>query len=138
MISGLLPRQRANPRSCRELPPADTMPLRYLLGFLVTWVCLATAPGFDQPARNPSRGTPARVCLESVPTSASVPASSTASSLSRPPHWRHRIKTVLEEKDARAFQPVDLGPIVIPDVLGGSLRSAPRMDHSRPSIPLRC
>jgi hypothetical protein len=114
------------------------MRLRELLLFLVTMVCLALSPGIDRSARTTSRPIPGRSSVEDVPTSVSSPSPSPAISFSRPSHWRHRIKTVLEETDARDYQPVDLGPIVIPDDTRATIRSAPSQTRSYPLIPLRC
>jgi len=109
-----------------------------LLSFLVTMIWLASAPGVDRCARPHSRRDPGHARLKYVPTSICSRISPSASSLSRPPVWRHRIKTVLEEKYVRLAHRDAVGPAVLPDLAGTALRSGPRMEGSRPTIPLRC
>lgn len=137
-VSCVFPAESPRILATGELPPESLMRLQYLVTVLVAWVCLAPTPGVDRSARMPARSTTGRASLESVPASVSSPRSSTTTSFSRPLLWRHRIKSVLEGKDARGFEPVDLGPAVVPDRLDGLLRSAPGIHCSRPSIPLRC
>jgi hypothetical protein len=115
-----------------------TMSLRYLLIVLIACIGPTRSRVVDRTARFASRPVAAPSRFDSLPARVSSPAPATKASLARPALWRHRIKSMLEEKDILPFELVDRGPAVIPDPSVGAVRLLPSLSRSSPLIPLRC
>jgi len=88
---------------------------RFLLLMAVTY--LGPGPGGDRAATRPPRHAPHPAAVAPAPSSCLVALPTPRGNLSRVPSWRHRIKSVLEDKVAWCPRPVDLGPAPLPDPL---------------------
>jgi hypothetical protein len=116
----------------------DSMVLLALSWVLVTMLGLGPGPRIDLAARWASPSKSSKPVIHPALPSFGSPTSSSLDSLPRRSPWRHRIKTVLEDTDARGLQPVDLGPSVMPETQSLSALSKPGVARSRALIPLRC
>lgn len=99
----------------RRGPGVDPMRLPGILIFLFAWVCMVPGPrcdGAGHPASRPDFGSPS---VKQVAAATGSAGHSSSGLLSRLGPWRHRIKSVLEQKDARSYQPMVQGPAPIPD-----------------------
>jgi hypothetical protein len=112
--------------------------LRTLLFLSVAMLGLDPSPRGDRSTAPATRSGSGKAEFHYALSSACSPTSSTLRSLSRLTPCRHRIKTVLEDGDARGLQPVDLGPLIVPEGLNISIGSPPRMARSKALIRLRC
>jgi hypothetical protein len=119
----------------RRLEPT-VYPARFFL--LVAMLGLAPSPREDGTAR-PIAGRDRGLALVILsPPAVGSPTSTSFASFRRLSPWRHRLKSVLEDTDARGHQPVALGLVVMPDPADISVVYAPRAARSRVLIPLRC
>ena len=109
---------------------------RFLLVVAVTY--LGPGPGGDRSATLSRSFAPDRAVAEPAPSSCLVAQPSPHASLSRVPSWRHRIKSVLEDKVAWCPRPVDLGPSEVRDPLEFLIGLPPIAVHLGSLTPLRC
>jgi hypothetical protein len=109
------------------------------LSLLLLLAACSVLPGLGAP--HPSRSRGGSCCIQRTAVERlflPVPSSIRAHSISPFSPWRYRLKSVLQETDSRITQESDLGPMPLPDRFYSSMARTPRLDQSRPTIPLRC
>lgn len=106
--------------------------------FAIAMVYLGPGPDGARSASLPGHCGPHRAAVVWTSPSSLIPTSTSHAGLSRQAPWRHRIKSVLEDRVAWCFQPVPLGPAEVPDPVEPWI--GPPLNGIRPGalIPLRC
>jgi hypothetical protein len=105
---------------------------------LIAMACLGPGPRGDRSVdvAAPCDSGPAAAYI--APSSSIIPAPSPHSGISRLAPWRHRIKSVLEDKVAWCLLRVDRGPAERPDLIDASIGTPLIAARSPALIPLRC
>jgi hypothetical protein len=108
------------------------------LVLLIAITYLGPGPGGDRftASAYPNQAGPAAV--DRAPSSFVDPAATPHARLSRLAPWRHRIKSVLEEKVAWHPQSSDRGPADLPDLIEPWTSSAAPAPRRRSLNALRC
>ena len=109
---------------------------RFVLLVAITY--LGPSPGDGRSASLPPAFTPEPAAVALAPSSCLVLLPSPHANLSRVPSWRHRLKSVLEDKAAWSPQPIDLGPAELPDPFEFWIGVPPIAVHLGSLTPLRC
>jgi hypothetical protein len=112
--------------------------LLHRFALLIAMAYLGPGPGGNRSASLPPPCQSDPAAVERAPSSSFVPTPARHAGLSRLRSWRHRIKSVLEDKVAWRPQPADLGPADVPESV--ELGIGPPSNAVRRSslIPLRC
>jgi hypothetical protein len=112
--------------------------LLHRFALLIAMVYLGPGPGGDRSASlaHPCRSDP--VAVERGPCSSLVPIPPGHTGLSRLPSWRHRIKSVLEDKVAWCPRAADLGPADVPESIERGIGPPSNAVRRNSLIPLRC
>src|SRR6185312_409500 len=98
---------------------------RRLPFLLAAMLGLGLCPLVDSSNRPASWSNPAEAIVNLVPSAVGSSTSSSLASFARLSRWRHRLKSVPEDTDARGFQPVALGLFMMPEHADISVVSAP-------------
>lgn len=118
-------------------PGLGRMRLRILLMGLVSIALLAPVPRPDRTLA-PVSPHPARRRAADLVAAPGLPARPLSGSCSRLAPWRHRLKSVLELKEAWGDQPIDQGPAPISEGHDRPAEIVRSLSISPPLIVRRC